>query len=107
MVLNPGSSSPSAGELAELENAARALEAREPARARLLRSLAAKIGASLREADRRRLSVDVEAQLAAEAFACRVGPRPLADPETLHALREALLAGRMVKFDYGSPPRWR
>ncbi len=90
---------PSAEELAELENAARALEAREPGRAELLRSLGAKVGAALREADRRRLSVDVEAQLAAEAFACRVGPRPLADPETLRTLREALLAGRMVKFD--------
>ena len=69
--------------------------------------LSAKIGASLREADRRRLAVDVEAQLAAEAFACRVGPRRLADPNALRTLREALLAGRMVKFDYGSPPRWR
>ena len=42
-----------------------------------------KIGASLREADRRRLGVDVEAQLRAEAFACQVGPRPLADPAVL------------------------
>ena len=38
---------PSAEELAELENAARALELREPGRAALLRSLSAKIGASL------------------------------------------------------------
>ncbi len=98
---------PSAEELAELENAARALEAREPERAKLLRALGAKIGAALRESDRRRLSVDVEAQLAAEALAFRVGPRPLADPEALKTLREALLAGRMVTFDYGSPPRWR
>ncbi|MGD0763851.1 MAG: WYL domain-containing protein [Roseiarcus sp.] len=100
-------SAPSAEELAELENAARGLETREPGRAKLLRSLAAKIGAALRKADRRRLAVDVEAQLAAEAFACRVGPRPLGDPEVLRALREALLAGRMVKFDYGDPPHWR
>ena len=98
---------PSAEELAELENAARAVRTREPERAKLLRSLGAKIGAALREADRRRLAVDVEAQLAAEAFAFRVGPRPLADPQALHTLREALLAGRMVKFDYGDPPRWR
>jgi predicted DNA-binding transcriptional regulator YafY len=98
---------PSAEELAELENAARALERREPERARLLRSLGAKVGAALREADRRRLAVDVEAQLAAEAFACRVGPRPLADPEALRGLRRALLGGRTVKFDYGEPPRWR
>ena len=101
-------SAPTAEELAELENAARVLEAAgNDSRAAALRSLRAKIGASLREADRRRLSVDVEAKLRAEAFACPVGPRPLADPAVLTRLREALLAGRMVKFDYENPPRWR
>ena len=65
---------PTAEELAELENAARALEAAgNTSRAASLRTLRKKIGASLREADRRRLAVDVEAQLRAEAFACRSG----------------------------------
>ncbi len=92
-------SAPTAEELAELENAARALAAAgNESRAATLRSLGTKIGASLREADRRRLGVDVEAQLRAEAFACQVGPRPLADPTVLARLREALLAGIMVKF---------
>jgi predicted DNA-binding transcriptional regulator YafY len=101
-------SAPTTQELAELENAARVLEAAgNQSRAAILRSLRAKIGAALREADRRRLSVDVEAQLRAEAFACAVGPGPLADPAVLTRLREALLAGCMVKFDYGTPPRWR
>jgi predicted DNA-binding transcriptional regulator YafY len=101
-------SAPTAEELTELENAARALEAAgNESRAATLRSLSHKIGASLREADRRRLGVDVKAQLRAEAFACQVGPRPFADPAVLARLREALLAGLMVKFDYGSPPRWR
>ena len=101
-------SAPTAEELAELENAARALEAAgNKSRAASLRSLSAKIGASLREADRRRLGVDVEAQLRAETLARQVGPRPLADPAVLARLREALLAGLMVKFDYGRPPRWR
>jgi len=96
-------SAPTAEELVELENAARALEAAgSESRAATLRSLGTKIGASLREADRRRLGVDVEAQLRAEAFACQVGPRPFADPAVLARLREALLAGLMVKFDYGS-----
>jgi predicted DNA-binding transcriptional regulator YafY len=99
---------PTAEELTELENAARALEAAGNAsRAVSLRTLRLKIGASLREADRRRLGVNVEAQLHAEAFACQVGPRPLADPVLLARLRAALLAGLMLKFDYGSPPRWR
>jgi predicted DNA-binding transcriptional regulator YafY len=101
-------SAPTAEELAELQNAARALAAAgSGTRAATLRSLAMKIGASLREADRRRLSVDVEAQLRAEAFACQVGPRPLADPAVLARLREALLQGLMVKFEYRNPPRWR
>lgn len=99
---------PTAEELTELENAARALEAAgNAARAKSLRTLRQKIGASLREADRRRLSVDVEAQLRAEAFACAVGPRPLADPAVLASLREALLAGVAIAFDYGDPPRRR
>ena len=99
---------PTAAELAELENAARALDASsDKSRAALLRALAQKIGASLREADRRRLSVDVEAQLRAEALACAVGPRPLADPALLASLRKTLLAGLMVSFDYGDPPRRR
>jgi predicted DNA-binding transcriptional regulator YafY len=99
---------PTAEELTELENAARALDAAGNAsRAASLRTLRLKIGASLREADRRRLGVDVEAQLRAEAFACAVGPRPLADPAVLGKLREALLAGLNVRLDYGDPPRWR
>ncbi|MBO0734601.1 MAG: WYL domain-containing protein [Methylocapsa sp.] len=103
---------PTAQELAELENAARAYEAgRDPARAEILRSLGQKIRASLRHAERRRLDTDIDAQLRAEAFACQVGPRPFADAKVLGALREALLAGVMVKFLYGEgeggPLRWR
>ncbi len=93
---------PTALELTELENAARALETGQDAsRALTLRSLDRKIRASLREADRRRLDVDVESQVRAEAFARQVGPRPLADPAVLTALREALLAQTIIKFRYG------
>jgi predicted DNA-binding transcriptional regulator YafY len=49
--------------------------------------------------------------LRAEAFARQVGPRPYADPKILNTLREALLAGVMVKFLYGEGSdaalRWR
>ena len=101
-------SAPMAEELTELEDAARAREAAGNAsRAKILRLLGLKIRASLREAARRRLSVDVEAQLRAEALACAVGPRPLADPAALGRLREALLAGLTVRFDCGDQPRWR
>jgi len=90
---------PTSEELAELENAARACTiARDNNRADILHSLLQKIRASLREAERLRLDTDIEARLRAEAFACQVGPRPYADPKILTTLRQALLAGLMVKF---------
>jgi predicted DNA-binding transcriptional regulator YafY len=93
---------PTYEELAELENAARACDAvRDGGRAAVLRSLDHKIHASLRDADRRRLSTDVEALLRAEAFARQVGPRPLVNPHVLSILREALLAQKVVRFSYG------
>lgn len=96
---------PTSEELAELENAVRACgAARDEGRAEILRSLDHKIRASLRSAERMRLDTDVDARLRAESFARQVGPRPYADPKTLRILREALLAGRMVKFRYGKDP---
>jgi predicted DNA-binding transcriptional regulator YafY len=94
---------PTSTELTELEHAANAHQAAGDAdRADILRSLQHKVRASLREAERRRLDTDIEAQLHAEALACQVGPRPLSDASVMTALRQALLAGRMVKFCYGN-----
>jgi len=103
---------PTSEELAELENAVRACAAsRDDGRAEILRSLHRKILASLRGAERLRLDTDIDARLRAEAFARQVGPRPYADPNILATLREALLAGVMVKFLYGEDAdaalRWR
>lgn len=103
---------PTSQELAELENAARACEAaNDSSRAETLRSLERKITASLREAERLRLGRDMAAQLQAEAFARQVGPHPYADPSVLTSLRQALLAGFIVKFHYRTEPqgpaRWR
>lgn len=103
---------PTLDELTELENAARALETgRAPDRAAHLHSLRDKIGASLRDEDRRRLSLNVEDQIRAEALACQVGPRPMSDPSVLSSLRQALLDQRVIRFNYGGddgePPRWR
>jgi predicted DNA-binding transcriptional regulator YafY len=103
---------PTSEELAELENAVRACTgARDISRAEILSSLHRKIRASLRGAERLRLDTDIDAQLRAEAFARQVGPRPYADPKILKTLREALLAGAMVKFLYGEGQdatlRWR
>ena len=103
---------PTIDELTELENAARALEAGQaPDRAAHLHSLRDKIGASLRDEDRRVLSLNVEDQIRAEAFACQVGPRPMSAPSVLSSLRQALLDQRVIRFNYGGddgePPRWR
>lgn len=94
---------PTTAELLELENAARKYEkSKDPLRASILRSLATKIQSSLRDADRRRLSTDVDALVRAEAFARQVGPRPYADPKMLSLIREALLCQRFVSFTYAS-----
>jgi predicted DNA-binding transcriptional regulator YafY len=103
---------PTSEELAELENAIRdRVSARDPSRAEILQSLHQKIRASLRGAERMRLETDIDARLRAEAFARQVGPRPYADPKILATLRNALLAGVMVKFLYGEDSdaalRWR
>lgn len=91
---------PTADELTELETAARTLDPHDHARAMRLRTLGEKVRASLREADRRRLTIDVEDQLRVEALAFRVGPRPMVETATLTVLREALLTRRAVRFDY-------
>lgn len=94
---------PTAEEIAELESAARALEAsKDRSRAEILHSLRRKILASLRDAERRRLSTDIDAQLRAEAMVRQVGPHPYADPRILADLRHALLAGIMVRFHYAA-----
>jgi predicted DNA-binding transcriptional regulator YafY len=103
---------PTSEEIAELENAARAFEgARDRGRAEILHSLRRKILANLRDAERLRLCTDIDARLRAEAMARQVGPRPYADPKILATLRQALLAGLMVRFLYGdekrSASRWR
>ncbi len=103
---------PTIDELTELENAARALEnGRAPDRAAHLHSLRDKIGASLRDEDRRRLTLNVEDQIRAEALACQVGPRPMSDASVLSSLRQGLLDQRVIRFNYGGDdgeaPRWR
>jgi predicted DNA-binding transcriptional regulator YafY len=103
---------PTSEEIAELENAARVFEAvRDYGRADTLRSLRQKILANLRDVERRRLGTDIDAQLRAEAIARQVGPRPYTDPKILATIRQALLAGLMVRFLYGNEdetrPRWR
>jgi predicted DNA-binding transcriptional regulator YafY len=94
---------PTSLELAELENAAREVDQeRDGARAEVLRGLASKIRATLRDGERRRVHVDVDAQIRSEGLARSVGPRPLRDSEVLSQLRHALIAGRQIELSYKS-----
>ena len=102
---------PTIDELTELENAARALEAAQaPDRAAHLHSLRDKIGASLRDADRR---------FSASMSRTRSGPRPSpvrSAPGHVRPFRSLRVAPgssgpSVVRFNYGGddgePPRWR
>lgn len=92
---------PTAEELAELENAARVYDKKkDPLRASILRSLSIKVNSSLRDADRRRLSTDVDALVRAESLARQVGPRPYANPQILSSIRQALLSQVIISFQY-------
>ena len=76
------------------------------ATAQSLHSLEAKLLASLRGSDRRRLAPDLEAVMQGEAIAIQPGPRPTEDPEVLSLVREAIKAGQAIAFSYqgGSTP---
>lgn len=98
---------PTTDELAALGAAAAELETRGAAvRARDLRGLESKVLSALKAPARRRIAPDLEALLQAEAIAVQAGPRPFEDPEVLGVIREALKAGRRLRFRYagGSSP---
>jgi predicted DNA-binding transcriptional regulator YafY len=98
---------PTTDELAALGAAAAELETRGAGvRAASLRALEAKVLSALKAPARRRIAPDLEALLQAEAIAVQAGPRPFEDPEVLGAIREAIKAGRRLRFRYagGSSP---
>jgi predicted DNA-binding transcriptional regulator YafY len=98
---------PNADELAALGAAAAELEALgSTVRAAALRGLERKILAALKASTRRRMAPDLEALLQAEAIAIHAGPRPFEDDQVLGAVREAIKAGRGLRFRYegGSAP---
>ena len=98
---------PTADELAALGAAAGELEAQGAGvRAAALRTLERKILAALRAPARRRIAPDLEALLQAEAIAVQAGPRPSESEAVLGAVREAIKAGRALRFAYagGSTP---
>jgi predicted DNA-binding transcriptional regulator YafY len=98
---------PTADELTALSTAASEREAAGGGlRAAVLRSLEVKILSALKARVRHRLAPDLEALLQAEAVAVQAGPRPFEDEVVLGAIREAIKAGRGLKFVYqgGSAP---
>ena len=94
---------PTPEELAEVDHAARALEAQGgTARAALLRGLGAKLKARLREREKARLAPDLEALMEGEGLVMQAGPRPMVDAALLADLRQALKGRLFCRFDYAS-----
>jgi predicted DNA-binding transcriptional regulator YafY len=95
---------PTADELAELQAAIR-VRARSGGheRAALLRSLRDKIASALKASSKRRIAPDLEALISAEAEVMQAGPRPMAKPEAIAALRAAVKSGVVCHFDYPAP----
>ena len=90
-----------AEELTTLATAAGALEQSGlPEHASGLREIETKLRATQREGALERLEADLETLLQAEGLAMRAGPRQPVDNNRLSLLREAILAGRMVRFTY-------
>ena len=91
----------SAEELAELNAAAEALDRTGlDERATTLRSLADKLRALLEQDALSHIEPDLQALMLAEGLAMRPGPRPRMDPGLLALLRDAIMSGRVVAFDY-------
>ncbi|MBW3558448.1 MAG: WYL domain-containing protein [Proteobacteria bacterium] len=92
---------PTAEELAALRRAAEGFAAGgQRSSAAALRGLERKVMSATKAGARRRLAPDLEALVQAEAIAVHAGPRPFEDEAVLGVIREALLAGRMLRFRY-------
>lgn len=93
----------SAGELAELRQAARRLEREGLAgQAAMLSGLAGKVAALIPRNRRVRLEPDMELLLQAEGLAMRPGPRARIADGVQEALRGAILASEQVRLHYRS-----
>ena len=91
---------PLAEEVVELAHAADALEPHAPDRAAFLRGLATKLDATMRQRERRKIDIDYEGLMRAEALALRPGPEAVVPGDVLAVLREALLGGNAVRMRY-------
>jgi predicted DNA-binding transcriptional regulator YafY len=90
-----------AEEVAEIEAAARRLEADAlPERGAILRSAAQKLRAAASEATLRRAEPDIEALLAAEGLAAQPGPRVELPEALIATLRRAILGNRVLRMTY-------
>ncbi len=94
---------PTPEELTEVDHAARSLELQGgTARANLLRSLAHKLKARLREREKARIEPDLAALMEGEGLVMQAGPRPMVDASVLADLRQALKGRLVCRFDYAS-----
>lgn len=67
-----------------------------------LKSLKAKLSASLKTQDQRRLEPDLESLMEAEGFALRPGPRPKVGQDTLRTVRTAFMRQCRLQAQYTS-----
>ncbi len=103
--------SPNAEELSALHGAADVLAAAGAGvRSDSLRTLEAKILASIRASARRRIAPDMEALVQAETIAVHAGPRPFEDAKVLGVVRDAVKSMKRLSFAYEggrTPGRFR
>ncbi|WP_041042985.1 helix-turn-helix transcriptional regulator [Paramagnetospirillum magnetotacticum] len=84
-----------------METAAEILERdNRPDAAASVRRAGAKVRASLRPDDARRIEPDLEALMQAEGIAMRPGPRPKVRPELVETLRHAIMGCREIRVQY-------
>jgi predicted DNA-binding transcriptional regulator YafY len=73
-----------------------------PHDANRMRAMAQAILTSLPPAQRRAVDVDAASLAEREGIAMRAGPRPLLDPDVVAAIRQAILAQKVIEVDYAA-----
>ena len=102
---------PNAVEFAALRAECEARKAENAPSAEHLQSLMAKIFASLKKEEKRKIDVDLDGLARLQRTRVTAGPFVEVPPETLSVMQEAILVGSCVEFDYiadgQTEPKWR
>jgi predicted DNA-binding transcriptional regulator YafY len=102
---------PAAGEVAALQAEVDARRLEQAPRAAVLASLLHKVKGALDDREKRRIDPDLGALARLQRTRVPAGPAVIADPQVLAIVKEAILTGQCLEFDYLSDgadePRWR